>query len=56
MNDIWWMQGNGDLFSQEERPRGEGLGNDSMKPEESAQFHLDAHHVGVMPSGNVTTY
>ena len=49
-------QGNVDFFSQEERPGGEGLGNDSMKPEESAQFHLDAHHVGVTPSGNVTIH
>ena len=37
-------------------PGGEGLGNDSMKPEESAQLHLDTLNVGVGLSGNVTTH
>ena len=32
---------------------GQGLGNDSMKPEESAQLHLETLHVGIRSSGNI---
>ena len=35
---------------------GQSLGNDSMKPEESAQLHLETLHVGIRSSGNVTTH